>query len=412
MRIWAFPSFYPYDFPGYKWAGSFAHRQYLGLVANGADIKVIQPVYWNPPFPFSELHPQWSMYRNLNYPEKRVLDGIEIYHPRISNIKPNRLEKRSYHQRYVDAITGFFRKNGIALNRDRDIFFSQWLLESAMVQDAAHELGVKSAILGIGDDIVNWPRDTRKTFETFAGLWKLADRRLVCADYLGRDADSILGEHLDYEVIKWGVDYDYFRPAVVDEKQKLRQKLGLPADKIVVLSVGSPIMRKGWLDLLDGLTTISGAKDSCVIAAVYGGGKEIDIKDECAKRGLSDLLIDQGEVAPEQIAEWYRAADIFCLPSHWEGLANANIEAMASGLPVLTTDVCGHPELVTSGVNGILIPPKRPDILGAELGKLITDVDLRTRLGATARAFIVDTWGDYKFNSAKLYNVLKETLEA
>ena len=90
MRIWAFPSIYPFDRPGMKWSGIFAHRQYKGLIENGAELSVVIPVPWSPPFPFSNLHPEWKHYAELNYPRKRVFDGITVYYPRIANMRPKR----------------------------------------------------------------------------------------------------------------------------------------------------------------------------------------------------------------------------------------------------------------------------------------------------------------------------------
>ena len=99
--------------------------------------------------------------------------------------------------------------------------------------------------------------------------------------------------------------------------------------------------------------------------------------------------------------------DVFCLPSHWEGMANANIEAMSTGLPVITTNVCGHPELIEDGVNGILVPPKQPKILEEKLRALLADAVLREQLGKTARDFIVNKWGNFADNSKNLYKILQ-----
>jgi glycosyltransferase involved in cell wall biosynthesis len=106
----------------------------------------------------------------------------------------------------------------------------------------------------------------------------------------------------------------------------------------------------------------------------------------------------------------YAATDIFCLPSHWEGIACVLLEAMSSGLPVVTTAMCGHPEVINNDDNGILVPIKSPAILATELTSLLTNADRRNRLGETARNFIVNEWGDYAETSHKLYQRIIEVI--
>jgi hypothetical protein len=84
MRIWAFPSFYPIDKPGLKWAGIFAHRQYKALIENGAELVVILPVLWHPPFPFAKLNDNWATLAQNAYPYQRIYDGITVYHPALN----------------------------------------------------------------------------------------------------------------------------------------------------------------------------------------------------------------------------------------------------------------------------------------------------------------------------------------
>ena len=143
MKIWAFPSFYPFDYPGKKWQGIFAHRQFKGLIQNGADLNVIVPVLWSPPAPFHKLDPNWQKQHEINYPLKRVYDGVTVYHPRISNMRPSRFFKKTYEERYIDAINSLFIDQNIKLERDKDIFYSQWLPDSVMVQKAAHFMRMK-----------------------------------------------------------------------------------------------------------------------------------------------------------------------------------------------------------------------------------------------------------------------------
>ena len=80
------------------------------------------------------------------------------------------------------------------------------------------------------------------------------------------------------------------------------------------------------------------------------------------------------------------AADIFTLPSHFEGLPMSVIEAMLTGLPVVATDIRGPREQVVDGVTGLLVPPASVAPLAAALDRLVADPALRARLGAAGRA--------------------------
>jgi glycosyltransferase involved in cell wall biosynthesis len=406
MRIWAFPSFYPFDAPGAKWAGIFAHRQYKGLIANGADLRVVIPSLWIPPAPFSDLLPKWKQNSRYRYPDSLVYDGIQVYYPKIDNLLPNAIDKRDYRQKYFDALSALFKSLGIQPHPSTDIFYSQWLPDAYFTQYAAHRFGIKSAILSIGDDVVVWPHESPETMKAFRQLIEEADMRFACADYLGREVNKLTGKQLPYDVVRWGVDYNQFKPADAASVAALRKKYNIPEGKVAILNVGSAIVRKGWLDLLDALQNIKKKNADFCLVSVYAGPKELVLKDEAEKRGLAEHLVDLAEVPPVNLHEVFNAVDIFCLPSHWEGLANANIEAMSCGLPVITTDVCGHPELIQDGVNGMLIPAKRPDILEQKLMQLIESKELRDKLSKAGRTYIVNEWGNFADNATLLLKKL------
>ena len=389
-----------------KWSGIFAHRQNKGLIESGADLKVVQPVSWYPPAPFTGFHAHWKELSKIPYPKEREYDGVKVYHPRIANMKPSRLFNKKYAEKYIDSITGFFSDQGIKLDPSTDIFYSQWIPVAGMVQQAAHKLGVKSAILTIGDDVLIWPHERPENIASFNKTWEEADFRIGVAAYLAEEANKLAGKKLPYYVVRRGVEHDKFVPARKADKPRIKAELKLPADKLILLSVGSAIVRKGWLELFDALAKLKPLYPNIMLVGIHSGAHDIDLDAEAAKRGVSDIFMNLGEVDPKRINQMYTAADIFCLPSHWEGIANAVVEAMSCGLPVLTSNVCGHPELITSGKNGVLVPPKQPEMVFTELKKLIADENYRDTLGANARNFIVNEWGSFAQNSAKLYKIL------
>lgn len=411
MRVWAFPSFYPYNFPGMTNAGIFAHRQYQGLIKNGAELTVIVPVPWSPPAPIASLHPEWKQFAEIGYPLKRVYDGITVYHPRISNVKPSRLVRKSYAERFIDCVVQFFKEHKITLDPTKDIFYSQWLPGSALVQQAAHKLGVKSAILSIGDDVALWPNSSEANLRQFDKVFTEADLRFACAKYLGNQSNKLIGKNLPFTMVGWGVNYDLFKPATIAEKKELRVQYSIPDDKVVVLNVGTAGIRKGWLDLFDALAEVKKTNSNFLLVAVFSGTPELDFNQEAAKRGLTDHLLSLHDQPPAILNKLYNLADIFCLPSHAEGMANVVIEAMSSGIAVVTTTVGGHPEIIETGVNGILVPPQQPAVLAESLLTVINDEHYRQKLGIAAREFIVTKWGNFTDNAKVLYDHFTEALK-
>jgi glycosyltransferase involved in cell wall biosynthesis len=410
MRIWAFPSVYPYDHPGMAWNGIFAHRQYKGLIENGAELKVIIPVPWHPAYPLSLLHSDWKRNSKFKYPRQRVYDGITVYHPRIANMKPARFAKKVFRERYIDSIVHFFHDHKIELDPTKDIFYAQWIPDAALVQEAAHILGVKSAVLGIGDDIIVYARESTEYFDLLKKTLTEADLRVVNAMFLGREANKILGTHLHFDVVYFGVDYDRFKPATGERAALIKKEYGIPGDKVVILTVAAALKRKGWLDLFDALKTVKKVTGNFVLVAVHAAPNEVDIAKEAEQSGLAANFVNLGEIKPEQLNKLYDTADIFCLPSHWEGLATVIIEAMSSGVAVITTDVGGHAEIIETGVNGILIPPEQCGILADSLLSLISDQEMRSALGRNAREYTVNKLGNAAGNAGKLYKIMDELL--
>jgi teichuronic acid biosynthesis glycosyltransferase TuaC len=411
MKIWAFPSIYPYDSsPKHRSTGIFAHRQFKSMVQNGAELAVIQPVNWHPGKMISKLHPEWKSAAEINYPVKRMQDGVQVFHPRVRNLKPSYIFSNSYVDRYVNAIEKFFHANKIQLHPD-DIFYSQWIPEAYNVKHAAKKMGVRFAIKVIGDDVLVLPHHQKGYVDVMKEVWGGADIRLTVADYLANEANRLIGEDLKYHTVRRGTDYDFFKPVSNQEKLQLRKELDIPADKLVILCIGSAIVAKGWLDLFEALKGLKESGADFLLVGVHGGIAHLNLPEEASKFGLSCHFKEFRDIKPSAINRFYNIADVFCLASHSEGIANVVVEAMASALPVIATNVSGHPELIKGRDTGILIPPHKPTVMCAELVAMIQNADLREQTGRQAREFIIKEWGSVDYNAHKLYEILSHKAE-
>jgi glycosyltransferase involved in cell wall biosynthesis len=180
-------------------------------------------------------------------------------------------------------------------------------------------------------------------------------------------------------------------PAVVD-RAAVRAGLGVTDDMILVLSVGKLLRQKGHTSLIDALATID-APDIAVLVAGEGELRaDVEARIEAAGLGPRMRLLGNRRDVPELLA----AADAFVLPSLWEGLPMALLEAMASGLPVLATEVSGTREVVEPGISGLLVPPGDPSRLATGLRGLLDVVrspEAAEAMGRAARQRVVERYG-------------------
>jgi glycosyltransferase involved in cell wall biosynthesis len=118
------------------------------------------------------------------------------------------------------------------------------------------------------------------------------------------------------------------------------------------------------------------------LALVGAGEDEASLKDLARELGIEGAVSFLGW-HPE-IPEFLKDADLFVLPSLWEGMPNVVLEAMASGVPTVATEVGGTPELVLEGETGVLVPPADSDALARSIITLLQDRELRSRMGQQA----------------------------
>lgn len=151
----------------------------------------------------------------------------------------------------------------------------------------------------------------------------------------------------------------------------------------VILFLGRMCEQKGFYDLLHVLARIQSDEQEVVLWAGGDGDAEAALT-EARKLGIENRLRLLGWVSGDAKQQAFNEADIFCLPSYAEGLPMALLEAMAVGLPVVTTPVGGIPEIVTDGKEGFVIEPGDLNAMRAALTNLLLNNDLRLRMGAAA----------------------------
>jgi colanic acid/amylovoran biosynthesis glycosyltransferase len=152
------------------------------------------------------------------------------------------------------------------------------------------------------------------------------------------------------------------------------------------LAVGRLSAEKGFDILIAAVATLKqrGAPQRLVL--VGDGPLRAALEATVQRLDVVDLVEFAGELAPAEVRAQLDRADLFCLPSFSEGLPISIMEAMAVGVPVVTTWIAGIPELAEAGVTALTVPPSRVDALADAMQRLAGDAPLRLRLSQEARA--------------------------
>jgi len=166
-------------------------------------------------------------------------------------------------------------------------------------------------------------------------------------------------------------------------RENLRAVLGLPPHALLVGIIGRLHPQKGHRVLLEAATHVV-ARDWQVYFILIGDGPLRHSLEAIAReQGLAGRVHFLG--TRHDIPQLLAAMDLFVLSSFWEGMPNAVLEAMATGLPVVATAVGGTPEVVVDGVTGLLVPPRDPVALAQAIERLLADPELRHRMGQAGR---------------------------
>ncbi|MER5489032.1 glycosyltransferase [Streptomyces sp. NPDC002812] len=219
-------------------------------------------------------------------------------------------------------------------------------------------------------------------WERFGARW--ADR-VLCVSEAERRTGESEGIAARWSVIRNGVDLAHFRPGgpdPVQDKARARAELPLPTafqgDGPLAVCVGRLCQQKGQDVLLRAWPELLGAVPGARLVLV-GDGPDM----ERLRRGAPPSVHFAG--AAFDIRPWLRAADLVVLPSRWEGMALAPLEAMACGRPVLVSDVSGARESLPPGQGRLcLVEPEDPTALAKALGGLLAEPRLLAALGEQA----------------------------
>ena len=206
-------------------------------------------------------------------------------------------------------------------------------------------------------------------------IWRQACAVVALSDGL-RQIARRSNDSLEMQVVPNGID-----------TEKFLAKTASPSSSndgpLKIITVTRLLERKGVHHLLEAIARPSPL--NVTLQIVGTGSYEQELRDKTSELGLSDRVSFAGFVHSDELPELYRAADLFVLPSLTESFGLVFAEAMSCALPVVATVVGGIPELIRSGVEGILVEPGHPEQIRAALEQLLSDRTTLIELGRAGR---------------------------
>lgn len=208
-------------------------------------------------------------------------------------------------------------------------------------------------------------------------------------------------------VIYNGVDTTFFTKRL-DIRHIARRNLNLKENEIVLGIVANFRKQKNYPFLMLAFEKLSIRYQGLKLLCVGGGTYFEDTKTWVARKDMKNRVIFTGYAA--NVTYYLNAIDILVLPSLWEGLPNAILQAMSVGVPVVASNVGGCPEIIRDLYNGILFPPNDEENFVESVGMLIEDSELRTEFAANARKTVEEKFSLQRMieEYVVLYNSLKE----
>jgi glycosyltransferase involved in cell wall biosynthesis len=368
----------------------------LRLLAIGTDTSLVQP----PTTAFGDAHQRQSKYATILDQYRMIVrtlggDRRAVRHADNFVVQPSASRSRGTFTHDAYLIGGaLHRRLGFDLVSTEDP-----MLCGLVGYALRARFGLPLSVQIAGDMIDNpyWLRERRMN-----PLLNRIGRWLV------RSADSVrvVSERERAKLIRLGVApekvsnlgwiADFERLDGLDETrvQGLRADLLGAEGRLLLLFVGRLVLQKDIPTLIRAMATIAASRpDARLVLA--GAGPERPLAERLVDQlGLRDVVRFLGIVPYPDLPSYYAAADLFLLPSRYEGNARVLTEAGAAGTPSVTTDVSGATDTVIEGESGAIVPVERPDLFAERVLSLLEDEHRLAAMGARAREHVRGRYDD------------------
>lgn len=328
-------------------AGLFI-RERMFRVARHRPLIVVSPQPW---FPGQSLIRRLRPGYRPQAPALEIQQGIRVYHPRFLSM-PGMLRQLDG---WSMALGSFLLLKRLKAEGVRLIDAHFTYPDGEAATHLGRWLGLPVTITLRGTEV---PHSKNPALRPRLGsALKSAARVFTVSDSLRRLALELGAAAGKTEVVGNGVDIARFHPV---DRAIARKQYGLPQDAKVLVSVGALVVRKGMHRVIECLPALLERYPDLHYAIVGGaspeGDSRVELAAQVARLGLAERVHFLGTLPPDELKWALSASDVFVLATGNEGWANVFLEAMACGLPVVTTDVGGNAEVVCRNELGSIVP--------------------------------------------------------
>lgn len=313
-------------------------------------------------------------------PEHETKNGVHIY--RVPVIGRKELSTATYLSMLSFVPAGFFGGISLCKKRNYDCIHSFFVVPSGICGWVLSRLfRVPMMLTALGGDVYDpskrhSPHTSRVLKPVISFLFNHADMNTVESANLREMIHKYYSPQQPVRIIPLG----FTKPVII---QKSRDELAIPHDRIIFISVGRLVKRKGYEYAIRALSALPA--DSFHYYIIGDGPEKGDLKDLASRSGLGDSITFLGYLSDEKKFQYLAVSDIFLLPSLHEGFGICLLEAMHCGLPIVSTNNGGQTDILKDRVNALLVPCNDSEAFAEKIKELVRDDILRKNISINNR---------------------------
>ncbi len=312
--------------------------------------------------------------KNFNDKRYEEIDGIKVYRTYFPRVRLLWI--------LVYALPVWLKLRWLIKNKDIDIIHHHNIFADALIAKFTSKV---SKVQTEHSSSFLEARETGKHKRLHRWLLSNTDYVIGPSQEL---VDAIVGigvNRANVSFIPNGVDTEKFNPRLRGDE--IKEKQGIKSDEKVILCPRRLALKNGVYYFVKAIPCII-ERSGNVKCLIVGDGPEMaKLKSQVSELGtaVADSAIFAGRVPNSEMPKYYAASDIVVLPSLREATSIAGLEAMATGKPLVATNVGGIPQIIADGKTGILVPPRNPEELAYAIVSLLNDDEKRAKMGLNAR---------------------------
>jgi glycosyltransferase involved in cell wall biosynthesis len=356
MRILVITNLYPN--PYFPHRGMF-NWQPIQTLAAEHPVEVIAPISW-----IEERRARRGGANRMPRGRTLTTGGFRVHHP--SYVYPPKMLRRWYGHFFRRSIRPTFKR--VVAEFQPEVVYASWAYPDGWAAvDLAQEAGLPAVVKVHGSDILTLDQFPARRARTREALAR-ADAVLAVSQDLAGHVVALGADPSRVHVIYCGINVHLFSPG---DRGEARRRLGLADKGPILLFVGNLVPVKGLPVLIEACSLLV-QRGLAFSAYLIGEGPERPaLQNHIDRRGLGERVRLVGPWPLQALPDWYRAADLFVLPSHSEGVPNVLLEAAACGTPFVASRVGGIPEIARFGT-AELVPPGDAPQLAQAIAKQMT----------------------------------------